>query len=68
MKTKRLSGKLKLGKKTITHLDNGNMKAAYGGIRTDDCPSWIKTDCYCDTVPIPACPPPTFLCISVNIC
>jgi natural product precursor len=65
MKTKKFRGKLKLNKKTIAHLDNGNMKALYGGIRTDGCPSWIKTDCTCgtlcpeETCPIELCPPPT---------
>lgn len=58
MKTKEFKGKLKLNKNTIVMLDNGNMKAVYGGILTEDCPSWIKTDCTCvghkcDTKPVP---------------
>lgn len=55
MKTKQLSKKLKLNKKTVAHLDNGEMKVVFAGIRTEECPSWIKTHCTCTTVVEPSC-------------
>jgi hypothetical protein len=65
MKSKGFRGKLKLNKKTIANLANGNMNGVFGGIRTDGCPSWIKTDCTCETYcyietncPPEVCPPP----------
>ena len=47
MKAKEFRGKLKLNKKTITNLDNAYMKAVHGGVLTNECPSWIRTECTC---------------------
>lgn len=57
MKTKQLTKKLKLNKKTVAHLDNGEMKVIFTGIKTEECPSWIKTQCDCTTVVVPSCGP-----------
>jgi len=52
MKTKRFDKKLVLNKKTIVHLDNGEMKALEAGIN------------HCKTITTPTCGPipPTWTC------
>lgn len=48
MKPKSFSKKLALSKKTIAHLNDGDMKGVHGGIYTvemPECRSWIKTEC-----------------------
>ncbi len=64
MKTKKLSKKLVLRKKTVAHLNNGEMTAIVGGIMTIDCASHspVEPSCLCpdnkDDPTMWDCPPP----------
>jgi hypothetical protein len=59
MKSKEFSKKLKLSKKTIAHLDNGEMKIVQGGVGTEQgpkCHSFVKTECCHPTALYTNCP------------
>jgi hypothetical protein len=65
MKTKKFNKKLTLNKKTISNLENGQMKDAYGGAPSDiyykqtgpiDPPPPVYTCYSCPNCPVSICP------------